>query len=98
MHALTIIQPWAWAVAHAGKDVENRTWAPPAALIGQDIAIHAGKAPVDEEALDGLYEVTGPLVDPRWATGEEQAESAQGLWRLPEVVEAAVREQIARAA
>ena len=24
--ALTIRQPWAWAVVHAGKDVENRRW------------------------------------------------------------------------
>jgi hypothetical protein len=26
VRALTLRQPWAWAVAHAGKDVENRTW------------------------------------------------------------------------
>ncbi|MEE2568588.1 ASCH domain-containing protein [Pseudarthrobacter sp. J64] len=25
-HALTIRQPWAWAVIHGGKDVENRSW------------------------------------------------------------------------
>lgn len=24
--ALSLIQPWAWAVIHAGKDVENRVW------------------------------------------------------------------------
>lgn len=23
---LSIRQPWAWAIIHAGKDVENRTW------------------------------------------------------------------------
>jgi hypothetical protein len=23
---LTVRQPWAWAIFHAGKDVENRTW------------------------------------------------------------------------
>jgi hypothetical protein len=23
---LTVRQPWAWAIIHAGKDVENRTW------------------------------------------------------------------------
>lgn len=33
---------WAWAIAHAGKWVENRTWFPPDALIGERIAIHAG--------------------------------------------------------
>ena len=24
--ALSIRQPWAWAIIHAGKDVENRSW------------------------------------------------------------------------
>lgn len=24
--ALTVRNPWAWAIAHAGKSVENRTW------------------------------------------------------------------------
>lgn len=24
--ALSIRQPWAWAIIHAGKDIENRTW------------------------------------------------------------------------
>ena len=27
MKAISIQQPWAWAILHAGKDVENRTWA-----------------------------------------------------------------------
>ena len=26
MKALTIKQPWAWAIIHAGKDIENRDW------------------------------------------------------------------------
>lgn len=26
MKALSIRQPWAWAVAYAGKDIENRSW------------------------------------------------------------------------
>ncbi len=46
MLALTVHQPWAWAIIHGGrlrKDVENRSWKPPAALIGQRIAIHASK-------------------------------------------------------
>lgn len=43
MKALTLHQPWAWAIIHGPKRIENRTWAPPASLIGQRIAIHAGK-------------------------------------------------------
>lgn len=27
LKALTIRQPWAWAIFAAGKDIENRTWA-----------------------------------------------------------------------
>jgi hypothetical protein len=26
MKALSIRQPWVWAIIHAGKDVENRDW------------------------------------------------------------------------
>lgn len=27
--ALSVRQPWAWAIIHAGKDIENRTWRQP---------------------------------------------------------------------
>lgn len=26
MKALSIKQPWAWAIIHSGKDIENRSW------------------------------------------------------------------------
>lgn len=44
MRALTLIRPWPWAIFHAGKDVENRSWAPsPYQLApGELLAIHAG--------------------------------------------------------
>ena len=42
MNALTLHQPWAHAVAHLGKRIENRTWAPPASAMGAPLAIHAG--------------------------------------------------------
>lgn len=51
--ALTLHQPWAWAVARAGKPVENRTWPPPRGVIGSHIAIHAGKT-LDREAIEDL--------------------------------------------
>ena len=38
--ALSIRQPWAWAIINAGKDVENRDW--PTKLRGP-ICIHAAK-------------------------------------------------------
>jgi hypothetical protein len=47
MWALTLWRPWAWAIALpaslGGKRIENRTWHPPARVLGQRIAIHAGK-------------------------------------------------------
>lgn len=42
MRALTLKPWWAHAVAHLGKDIENRAKPPPKALIGKRIAIHAG--------------------------------------------------------
>lgn len=40
MKALSVRQPWAWAIIHANKDIENRGW--PLYYRG-DILIHAGK-------------------------------------------------------
>lgn len=28
MKTLSVRQPWAWAILHAGKDIENRDWKP----------------------------------------------------------------------
>lgn len=49
LHAITVRQPWATLIAHGVKDVENRDWSPHPALLGQYIAIHAGKS-VDAQA------------------------------------------------
>lgn len=51
MKALTLIRPWGWAIFN-GKPVENRTWAPPASMLGQYIAIHHGRKWSDEAADD----------------------------------------------
>lgn len=40
-------QPWAGCIAHIGKDVENRTRRFPLALIGAEVAIHAGQSVAD---------------------------------------------------
>lgn len=40
MRALTVRQPWSWAIIHGGKNIENRDWGQPS-LTGR-IAIHAG--------------------------------------------------------
>lgn len=43
MRALTFWQPWAWAIAAGHKRVENRPWKPPEWMIGNRLALHAGK-------------------------------------------------------
>ncbi|MGA2491891.1 MAG: ASCH domain-containing protein [Roseiarcus sp.] len=50
--ALSIRQPWAWAILYAGKDVENRSW--PTRYRGR-VLIHAGlsfEGPAHEALLD----------------------------------------------
>ncbi len=42
LRVLSVRHPWAWAVLHAGKDVENRTWT--TAHRGM-VAIQAGRLP-----------------------------------------------------
>lgn len=43
--ALSVRQPWAWAIIHAGKDIENRDWRPsnPGLRFRGRVAIHASK-------------------------------------------------------
>jgi len=44
MKAITICQPYSHLIAIEEKRVENRTWIPPASVVGSWIAIHAGKS------------------------------------------------------
>ena len=60
MYALTLKQPWAFAVAELGKDIENRTWRPPPSLIGQRFAIHAGKG-FDHDGMAPMYSIAKEL-------------------------------------
>jgi hypothetical protein len=46
MKALSIRQPWAWLILHAGKDVENRRWT--TSFRGR-VLIHASKGMTREE-------------------------------------------------
>lgn len=71
MKALTLHAPWAWAIAYARKRVENRTWKPPQWIVGQRIAIHAGRSLGDAESQEicrDMIEEAGiapPLAWPR---------------------------------
>ena len=58
MKVLTVWQPWATLIAEGAKPYEFRGWKPPAKLIGQRIAIHAGARKVrDREILDLLLKL-----------------------------------------
>lgn len=61
MRVLSVRQPWAWAIIHADKRAENRTWM---THYRGPLAIHASRTPdLDAwRALDHL-EVAHPLVD-----------------------------------
>jgi hypothetical protein len=65
MNAISIRQPWAWAILFAGKDIENRDgrWN----LRGR-VAIHAGKtlSRVERAAIDDVASfIRGTVPSPR---------------------------------
>ncbi len=80
MRALSIQQPWAWAIAHGKKPVENRSW--PVTYRGL-LAIHASKKPdEDAMALIASRDRNSPLVKAvAWHTR---------LWTPPEYAYGAV--------
>jgi len=55
--ALSIRQPWAWAILHAGKDVENRSWKLPRNMIGRRVLIHASAGCTLDEYEDGALSI-----------------------------------------
>lgn len=57
MKAVTLMRPWGYAIAHLGKDIENRTWncyLQP----GEELAIHSGKK-WDDAALPYIWKNAG---------------------------------------
>lgn len=58
---LSIRQPWAWAILHAGKDIENRDW--PTRLRGR-ILIHAAMGCTRDE-YDSFVDHARGAIDPK---------------------------------
>ncbi len=58
MKALSIKQPWLYAITDLNKIIENRTWKPPAQIIGQRIALHASKKP-DRVGYPAIAKIAG---------------------------------------
>lgn len=56
--ALSIKQPWLYAILQLGKSVENRDWEPPQYIIGQRIALHASKS-YDKDGDLAIAQITG---------------------------------------
>lgn len=62
LKALSVRQPWAWAIIHAGKDIENRSWQAVnhGLRVRGRICIHAAKGMTKDEYdearefIDGL--------------------------------------------
>lgn len=64
MPTLTLHQPWASLIALGYKTCETRSWKPPRHIIGERIAIHAGRFMPEllpETIDDVLTERVGPL-------------------------------------
>lgn len=57
---LSIRQPWAWAILHVGKTVENRTWQ---TSYRGPLLIHAGQK-IDWAGYELLDSLELPLPDP----------------------------------
>ena len=58
MKAITIRQPWAWAIFNAGKNIENRTWE---TNFRGTICIHAGKTLAKKAYEEGCLEIESLL-------------------------------------
>lgn len=65
MLAISIQQPWAWAIFNAGKDIENRDWMTD---IRGKVLIHTGKK-WDLSAVECLYEAFDIVVPVGLQTG-----------------------------
>ena len=76
--ALTVWQPWAWAIAEGHKLVENRDWPPPRTVpMGTDIAIHAAVRKVDPldvaDVRQGVFRSRGDRRLENWQVPEAES-------------------------
>jgi len=63
--AISIRQPWAWAIVHAGKDIENRDWL---TKFRGPVCIHAAKGMTKGEYANANYYIQRAVgaVDQVW--------------------------------
>ena len=69
--ALSVRQPWSWAIIHAGKDIENRTWGTsrtgPISPLPRRIAIHAAKRMTRNDYYDAIEFMEGSGIGYPWS-------------------------------
>ena len=58
MFCISIRQPWSECIVRGVKPIEVRTWLPPSKLIGERVAIHAGKV-LAKDVPDNVWEAVG---------------------------------------
>ena len=88
LRGLTLWQPWAYAVLHLGKRLENRPWKPWPSMVGPWFALHAAaRRKPSEEAwvLDRIAALTGK---PAPGPGALVRGAVLGFGRLSGFVEA----------
>lgn len=81
MRILTVRQPWAHAIVHLGKDVENRTRNIAGDYRGP-VAIHAGLATFEEEG--GAFPQVQRAI---WLKDEGYSPTDSQLWEVAEAVD-----------
>ena len=57
--ALSVRQPWAWAIIHAGKNIENRDWRQPnpGLKFTGPVCIHASSGMTRDEFYDAILDI-----------------------------------------
>jgi hypothetical protein len=90
-YALSLYAPWVWAILHAGKDIENRSWKPHPDLIGQWIWLHVSLGNGPTQMRDELRRMTEVLQPDRRPPQLDELMRMRGLIvgrvKLLEVVE-----------
>ncbi len=87
MRALTLYRPWTDLITRCplpfAKRVENRTWAPPLSVLGETIALHAGRTYDEDGATSIALKLMGTRCE--WTLPEDE-ESPQGIVGLARIV------------
>lgn len=87
--ALSIRQPWAWAIINAGKDIENRDWRTP---YRGPVAIHAAMGMTGDE-FDSFVDMARAMYRSGLWTGdfipERKALSRGGIVGVAEITDCA---------